>query len=240
MSSSSNESTTLPQARIRKIVKLDPDYSGVSSASIQLITKATELFVQDLTSKASIETRRMGRKKINYEDFYQVVKQNPSLMFLADVVPKRYKVGELYAKNKITLKEPLENHDSVTIDDDKKEVDEVVKSRNGARDFQGILAFTNKKNSIVGNDNKGVIVINDDDNNDDNDEKKVNKKISTVNDSKIDISTLTKQDDEPVIQEASFIANRSFAEADDRDATEEIEDNDIEETNDEDQEMVDA
>lgn len=131
-------SSELPQNRIKKIIKLDPNYSGISLPAVHLMSKATELFIQDLASKASIETRRQQRKKINYEDFFNVIKSNSSLYFLSDVVPKRYKVRELIANKNIQIRSEQQLDDDILID----EPQEGREDPNPVR-RQGILAFTN-------------------------------------------------------------------------------------------------
>ena len=76
----------LPVARVRKIVKLDPDVKGLSKEGIQLITKASELFVAALgTSSVQVATLQ-NRRKIVPDDILQVCETKPSFMFLQEDV----------------------------------------------------------------------------------------------------------------------------------------------------------
>lgn len=82
VSKSCQDSLTLPVARIRKIVKLDPDVKGLSKEALVLVTKATELF----TTKLGVETVKVAqiqnRRKLLPDDVAQVCSTRSSLMFL--------------------------------------------------------------------------------------------------------------------------------------------------------------
>ena len=45
-------STQLPIARVKKIMKKDPDVSLISQNSVFLVAKATELFLEDFVREA--------------------------------------------------------------------------------------------------------------------------------------------------------------------------------------------
>lgn len=74
----------LPVARIRKIVKLDPEVKGLSKEGIHLITKASELFVA-LLGKQSVQVATLqNRRKIVPDDIVQVCETKPQFMFLQE------------------------------------------------------------------------------------------------------------------------------------------------------------
>ncbi|CAD5114448.1 DgyrCDS3578 [Dimorphilus gyrociliatus] len=66
-----------PLSRIRLIMKSSPDVSSISSDSLFLIGKATELFVEHLVEETY--TNCPDKQKINYNDFADVVNKNEQL-----------------------------------------------------------------------------------------------------------------------------------------------------------------
>lgn len=96
----------LPVARVRKIVKLDPDVKGLSKEGIQLITKASELFVAALgTSSVQVATLQ-NRRKIVPDDILQVCETKPSFMFLQEDI--RSLIDEQKEEHKIKEKAKAE------------------------------------------------------------------------------------------------------------------------------------
>jgi histone H3/H4 len=76
----------LPVARVRKIVKLDPEVKGLSKEGIQLITKASELFVAALGTNSVQVATLQNRRKIVPDDILQVCETKPNFMFLQEDV----------------------------------------------------------------------------------------------------------------------------------------------------------
>ncbi|GMG60084.1 unnamed protein product [Ambrosiozyma monospora] len=99
----SNAGLTLPIARIKRIIKLDPEHVSSTEAANYMLGLATELFVTTLTEKASLVTKSNKRKKIMYDDFHNVVVHDDKLLFLKDLIPKKKKIGELAEKGTINL-----------------------------------------------------------------------------------------------------------------------------------------
>ena len=92
----------LPMARVRKIVKLDPEVKGLSKEGIQLITKASELFVAAL-GKSTVQVATLqNRRKILPDDILQVCETKPSFMFLQEDV--RSLIDEQKEEHKIKEK----------------------------------------------------------------------------------------------------------------------------------------
>ncbi|KOB72220.1 DNA polymerase epsilon subunit 4 [Operophtera brumata] len=75
-------STRLPMARIKNIMKMDPDVSVVSGDAVFLVTKATELFLETIAKEAYAYTSSNKRKVINKKDFDVVVNKVDCLCFL--------------------------------------------------------------------------------------------------------------------------------------------------------------
>ncbi|KAK6352769.1 hypothetical protein TWF696_004771 [Orbilia brochopaga] len=80
----------LPLARIRKIIKLDPDIDACTPAAAFLIAIAAEHFISDLSETAHRMTRveKKPRKNIQYKDLANAVARFDNLEFLTDVVPR--------------------------------------------------------------------------------------------------------------------------------------------------------
>ncbi|KAG7818814.1 hypothetical protein KL919_002517 [Ogataea angusta] len=112
----SESSLSLPVSRIKKLVKLDPEHVSSTESANYLLGAATELFIMNLTEQASFHAKSQKRKKIAYSDFYEVVHNNDSLLFMKDLVPKTIPLQQLVKENKVVL-EPKTNEDD-TIDDD--------------------------------------------------------------------------------------------------------------------------
>ncbi|GME72450.1 unnamed protein product [Ambrosiozyma monospora] len=99
----SNAGLTLPIARIKRIIKLDPEHVSSTEAANYMLGLATELFVTTLTEKASLVTKANKRKKVMYDDFHNAVVHDDNLLFLKDLIPKKKKIGELAEKGTINL-----------------------------------------------------------------------------------------------------------------------------------------
>lgn len=72
----------LPLARIKTLVKADPDVSIASQESVFLISKATELFIEYLTKDVYRITQSSKRKTIQRKDLDVIIETNEELAFL--------------------------------------------------------------------------------------------------------------------------------------------------------------
>jgi len=72
----------LPLARIKTIMKTDPDVTMTSQESAVLIAKATELFVQELTKEVFSYTLQAKRKTVQRKDLELAIDRIDSLAFL--------------------------------------------------------------------------------------------------------------------------------------------------------------
>ncbi|XP_052897742.1 DNA polymerase epsilon subunit 4 isoform X2 [Anopheles moucheti] len=81
--SSSNERLALfPFARIKQIMKLDPDVGIVSAEAIFVVTKAAELFLQTLAKDTSSHTLASKKKTMSKKDVESAIDNVDALMFL--------------------------------------------------------------------------------------------------------------------------------------------------------------
>ncbi|KAK3306861.1 histone-fold-containing protein [Chaetomium strumarium] len=92
--------TQLPLTRVKKIIAVDPDITVCSNNAAFVITVATEMFVQYLTSEAQNMTKleRKPRRNIQYKDIANAISHQDNLEFLEDVVPKTASYREVKAK----------------------------------------------------------------------------------------------------------------------------------------------
>ncbi|XP_058121830.1 DNA polymerase epsilon subunit 4 [Anopheles ziemanni] len=71
-----------PLARVKQIMKLDPDVGIVSAEAIFLVTKAAELFVQTLAKDTYTHTIASKKKTMGLKDVELAIESIDSLMFL--------------------------------------------------------------------------------------------------------------------------------------------------------------
>jgi len=89
---SRKESTSLhlPLARVKRIMKTDPDVKYLSNEAATLITRATELFVEYFANSAYVEIAAPeGRKILQYKDLSRIVKDIECLEFLSVIIPEK-------------------------------------------------------------------------------------------------------------------------------------------------------
>jgi histone H3/H4 len=105
----------LPLARVRKIIKSDPDVKKISNDASILIAHSTELFIHFILREGYQITTDDGRKTLQYKDLAMSVQENEVLDFLLDVIPqrqtkfeidKRHHQNKLQAKNAAAKKQP--------------------------------------------------------------------------------------------------------------------------------------
>merc|ERR1712166_149742 len=75
-----------PLARIKKIIKADPEVKTVNKEALQLIGKATELLLSELARAALNVAEKNKRKTVNYNDVATVVRTHEVFCFLEDTV----------------------------------------------------------------------------------------------------------------------------------------------------------
>ena len=66
---SNNSPAIFPLARIKKIMKTDKDVNLVSADAVNLVSLATELFLDSFVKKASDISQNEKRRTILYKDF---------------------------------------------------------------------------------------------------------------------------------------------------------------------------
>lgn len=85
--------TRFPASRIKKIMQADEDVGKIALAVPLLVSKALELFLQDLCDRTYEVTLQRGAKTVNCMHLKQCVKMYSSFDFLTDVVNKVPNLG---------------------------------------------------------------------------------------------------------------------------------------------------
>eukprot|EP01133_Synstelium_polycarpum_P004387 gene4387-5133_t len=83
------QTTQLPIARIKRIMKNDKDVKLISSDASLLITRSTELFLEYLVQEAYKKTTGDKRKILSYKDLF---KDLDCMEFLADIIPPKVSI----------------------------------------------------------------------------------------------------------------------------------------------------
>ncbi|KAJ3225383.1 hypothetical protein HK099_006924 [Clydaea vesicula] len=80
--------TRFPEARIKKIMRLDDDVGKVAKATPVLISKALEMFMKSLIDECTKETRSRNAKKISVVHLKATVLNTDKFDFLREIVEK--------------------------------------------------------------------------------------------------------------------------------------------------------
>lgn len=94
---------TLPLSKVKRIFKLDPEYSGAAASAAYATAVAAELFVQYLAEQSAMIAKTERRKKIQYKDVSIAANSQEALYFLSDAIPKTQSLGEAIKLKKINV-----------------------------------------------------------------------------------------------------------------------------------------
>lgn len=72
----------LPSARVKHIMKADPDVTLVTGECTFLVAKATELFIESLAREAFLHTAQAKKKTVQKRDVDAAIENVDALMFL--------------------------------------------------------------------------------------------------------------------------------------------------------------
>jgi len=78
----------LPLARIKKIMKLDEDVGMISSEAPVVLSKACEVFIEELTLRAWLHVEENKRRTLQRNDVATAVSKCDQFDFLIDIVPR--------------------------------------------------------------------------------------------------------------------------------------------------------
>ena len=80
---------TLPLAKVKRIIKGNPEVKNISKEGATFITKATEVFLSYIALKGMSTSALRGGKSIQEKDFIHMVHSTPMCEFLKDDFPRR-------------------------------------------------------------------------------------------------------------------------------------------------------
>ncbi|KAF2763424.1 histone-fold-containing protein [Pseudovirgaria hyperparasitica] len=80
--------TKFPVARIKRIMQADEDVGKVAQVTPVAVSKALELFMINLVTKAASEARSRGQKRVTPAHLKQAITSDTQFDFLEDVVKK--------------------------------------------------------------------------------------------------------------------------------------------------------
>ena len=78
----------LPLARIKKIMKSDEEVRMISAEATLIFSKATEMFIQELTIKGIYNAEKSERKTLQRKDIAMAIAHTPTYDFLIDTLPR--------------------------------------------------------------------------------------------------------------------------------------------------------
>lgn len=110
--------------KVERIAKNDPEYLDTTDDALQAVATATELFVQVLTAESLTSSLRVQQQyyelynamqngsseltldlELRYEDLADCIAQSENLQFLADVIPRTKRLGDLVNENKVRYRD---------------------------------------------------------------------------------------------------------------------------------------
>ncbi|GLV44451.1 DNA polymerase epsilon subunit 4 [Carabus blaptoides fortunei] len=74
--------TRFPLARIKTLMKMDPDLNLASQEAVFLVARATELFLKNLAKETYVYTTKAKRKTVQKRDLDAVIETIDTLCFL--------------------------------------------------------------------------------------------------------------------------------------------------------------
>ena len=78
----------LPLARIKKVMKADPDVKMISAEAPILFAKACDIFITELTMRAWIHAEENKRRTLQRSDIASALAKSDMFDFLIDIVPR--------------------------------------------------------------------------------------------------------------------------------------------------------
>ncbi|ORY91804.1 histone-fold-containing protein [Leucosporidium creatinivorum] len=78
----------LPLARIKKVMKSDPEVRMISSEVTVLFEKACQIFIQELTARSHLVSLASRRRTLSRPDVAQAVSKSDMFDFLIDIIPR--------------------------------------------------------------------------------------------------------------------------------------------------------
>ena len=84
---------SLPLARIKKVMKADPEVKMISAEAPILFAKTCDIFITELTMRAWIHAEENKRRTLQRSDIAAALSKSDMFDFLIDIVPREEAVG---------------------------------------------------------------------------------------------------------------------------------------------------
>ncbi|KAI3614480.1 nuclear transcription factor y subunit c-4 [Moniliophthora roreri] len=78
----------LPLARIKKVMKSDPDVKMIAADAPMIFCKACEIFIAEITARAFINADSNKRRTLSRSDIATAIAKSDQFDFLIDIVPR--------------------------------------------------------------------------------------------------------------------------------------------------------
>ncbi|KAH8105447.1 histone-fold-containing protein [Cristinia sonorae] len=83
----------LPLARIKKVMKSDPDVKMIAADAPILFCKACEIFIAEITARAFIIADSNKRRTLSRADIAKAISKSDQFDFLIDILPREEPLG---------------------------------------------------------------------------------------------------------------------------------------------------
>uniref|UniRef100_A0A8R1DIY4 CBFD_NFYB_HMF domain-containing protein n=1 Tax=Caenorhabditis japonica TaxID=281687 RepID=A0A8R1DIY4_CAEJA len=111
--------TQLPIGRVKKVVRMNPDVEMVNSEALQLLAKAAELFIKELSNASNQYACQEKRKTVQTKDIDKAIQKNWQFAFLEDALdgwpksePKKRQKGGTSSQETIHEQDVEENEEN--------------------------------------------------------------------------------------------------------------------------------
>ncbi|KAL4065064.1 histone-fold-containing protein [Scleroderma citrinum] len=102
----------LPLARIKKVMKSDPDVKMIAADAPILFCKACEIFIAEITARAFIIADSNKRRTLSRADIAKALAKSDQFDFLIDIVPREDGLTGLAHQNQHQHPHPHQQHPS--------------------------------------------------------------------------------------------------------------------------------
>ncbi|EIW81676.1 histone-fold-containing protein [Coniophora puteana RWD-64-598 SS2] len=86
----------LPLARIKKVMKSDPDVKMIAADAPILFCKACEIFISEITARAFIIADSNKRRTLSRSDIAKALAKSDQFDFLIDIVPREESLAVMH------------------------------------------------------------------------------------------------------------------------------------------------
>ncbi|CAB61070.1 Transcription factor CBF/NF-Y/archaeal histone domain-containing protein [Caenorhabditis elegans] len=120
----------LPLGRVKKVVRMNPDVEMLNNEALQLMAKAAELFIKELSNAANQNAALEKRKTVQTKDIDKAIKKTWAFAFLEDALdgwpklePKKRKVNANSGQDETVVEEEtiIEEEEEIHVEEEEDE-----------------------------------------------------------------------------------------------------------------------